>query len=178
MIEIQSQRAPIIIDVEASGFGPGSYPIEVGLALEDGGTRCFLIQPAPDWTHWDPDAQSAHGIQRELLTAHGRPVAEVAEELNTLLHFKTVYSDAWGHDQSWLALLFDSADVPQRFRVDSLRCLLEEFHLPHWKNEKTEAQRELGLVRHRASSDALLLQRAVLQTLQREQNTESNHTRY
>ena len=27
---------PIVIDVEASGFGKGSYPIEVGVVLPDG----------------------------------------------------------------------------------------------------------------------------------------------
>ena len=37
--------APIIIDIEASGFGRGSYPIEVGLVLPDGTPHCFLIAP-------------------------------------------------------------------------------------------------------------------------------------
>jgi hypothetical protein len=43
---------PIIIDVEASGLGHGSYPIEVGFALADGETHCRLIKPEEDWQHW------------------------------------------------------------------------------------------------------------------------------
>ena len=42
----------ITIDVEASGFGVGSYPIEVGVAFPDGGTQCYLIKPEHDWIHW------------------------------------------------------------------------------------------------------------------------------
>ena len=44
---------PLIIDVEASGFGSKSYPIEIGVALNDGQRFCTLILPAPNWTHWD-----------------------------------------------------------------------------------------------------------------------------
>jgi len=168
MVNTLTHRAPIIIDVEASGFGRGSYPIEVGVALEDGRTRCFLIQPAPGWTHWDPKAEAMHGISRELLIRHGRPVREVAEELNALLLYKIVYSDAWGHDQSWLALLFETAGLPRRFRVESLRCLLQESHLDHWQTEKEAVLHGLKNVRHRASNDALVLQRTLVITLDRE----------
>ena len=42
---------PFIMDIEASGFGPDSYPIEVGLALGDGSRFCSLIVPAEHWTH-------------------------------------------------------------------------------------------------------------------------------
>jgi hypothetical protein len=168
MINALPHRAPIIIDVEASGFGRGSYPIEVGVALEDGNTRCFLIRPAPGWTHWDAEAETMHGISRELLNKHGRPAREVAEQLNELLLYKLVYSDAWGHDQSWLALLFDVAGLPRRFRVESLRCLLKEGHLDYWHTEKTAALHSLKNVRHRASNDALVLQRTLLGTLTRQ----------
>ncbi len=161
--------APVIVDVEASGFGRGSYPIEVGMALESGKTHCFLIQPAPGWTHWDPKAEAMHGISRKSLLKHGRPIKEVAEELNSLLLYKKVYSDAWGHDQSWLALLFETAGLPRRFRVESLRCLLEESHLDHWQAEKEAVLHDLKNVRHRASNDALVLQRTLMTTLSREQ---------
>ncbi len=163
-------HAPVVIDLEASGFGHGSYPIEVGVALEDGSTRCFLIRPAADWTHWDAEAEAMHGISRDLLMSHGHSVSEVAEQLNELLLYKMVYSDAWGHDQSWLALLFDTAGLPRRFRVESLRCLLQEDHLDYWHTEKAAALRGLKNVRHRASNDALVLQRTLLGTLTRAPN--------
>ena len=158
-------RAPITIDVEASGFGQGSYPIEVGVALEDGRTSCFLIRPLSGWTHWDADAEAVHGITREVLMAHGHPPAEVAMRLNELLKYKTAYSDAWGHDQSWLALLFDVVGIPRRFRVESLRCLLEETHLELWSDEKAAALDALKNARHRASNDALVLQKTLVEIL-------------
>jgi salicylate hydroxylase len=40
---------PIIIDVEASGFGARSDPIDVGVAMEDDAKYCALISPAPEW---------------------------------------------------------------------------------------------------------------------------------
>lgn len=169
MLNPLPRHAPVIIDLEASGFGRGSYPIEVGVALEDGRTHCFLIRPAPGWTHWDVEAEAMHGISRELLIGHGRPVKEVAEQLNELLLYKMVYSDAWGHDQSWLALLFETAGLPRRFRVESLRCLLAETHLDYWQTEKAAALHSLKNARHRASNDALVLQRTLLGTLSREQ---------
>jgi hypothetical protein len=48
---------PAIIDLEASGFGKGSYPIEVGFVLPEGAMYCTLIQPAPHWRHWDDKAR-------------------------------------------------------------------------------------------------------------------------
>ena len=55
---------PCIIDLEASGFGRGSYPIEVGLCLGDSSSHCFLVRPEEDWQHWDPEAEKVHGISR------------------------------------------------------------------------------------------------------------------
>ena len=39
---------PIVLDLEASGFGRGSYPIEVGLAMTDGHLVDYLIKPFDD----------------------------------------------------------------------------------------------------------------------------------
>ena len=51
-----SDSVPPIIDLEASGFGRGSYPIEVGYALEDRQTVSYLVKPASDWQHWSEEA--------------------------------------------------------------------------------------------------------------------------
>ena len=59
---------PIIIDFEASGFGKGSYPIEVGFSGRHGEGWCSLIRPENDWEHWDIDAAKVHHIPREILT--------------------------------------------------------------------------------------------------------------
>lgn len=60
-------EAPTVVDVEASGFGRASYPIEVGFVLPNGHSFCSLIYPEPEWTHWDPQAETIHHISRELL---------------------------------------------------------------------------------------------------------------
>ena len=105
------QPAPTVLDVEASGFGRHSYPIEVGYVLPDGKTYCTLIRPEPNWTHWDPQAEHLHHIARETAVARGRPASEVAQMLNTHLRGQTVYTDGWANDYSWLAALFEVADL-------------------------------------------------------------------
>ena len=104
-----SDMPPCIIDIEASGFGAGSYPIEVGTVLTDGSAYCSLISPEPDWRHWEHSAEGVHGITRETLREHGKPAAAVAQALNDRLRGHTVYTDAWYHDYQWLARLFDAA---------------------------------------------------------------------
>jgi hypothetical protein len=94
------KTAPIILDIEASGFGRSSYPIELGYTLPDGQTWCSLIRPEPDWTHWDNSAQAVHHISQDLLLSRGRYVREVASLLNQNLGGQIAYSDGWGHDYS------------------------------------------------------------------------------
>lgn len=153
---------PDIIDVEASGFGRGSYPIEIGVALASGRTECFLVRPYPDWTHWSPDAEALHGIARDILHAHGHPPEQVARALNACLEQRTVYTDAWGMDSSWLALLHERTGVPAHYRIEALSTLLDEEQRADWAALKLRVRDEMGLERHRASADALVLQRAYL----------------
>ena len=149
---------PIIIDVEASGFGPHSYPIEVGLAFEDGSRFCTLIRPANDWTHWDESAQGVHNITREMLLEHGRAAQEVAASLNNLLAGKTVYSDGWVVDKPWLIRLFHAAGMSMSFQVSPLELILSEQQMIMWADTKAHLTRQAELVRHRASNDAWLIQ--------------------
>lgn len=155
---------PLIIDVEASGFGRGSYPIEVGVALASGETRCMIIRPEPDWQHWDPEAASLHGITRQSLEQFGHTVPKVAACLNKWLKGQMVYTDAWGNDSSWLALLFDVANMPQHFKLESLRGLLSEQQLERWHETKEEVALASSFERHRATNDALILQRTYFET--------------
>lgn len=153
---------PAIFDIEASGLGRGSYPIEVGYVLSDGHSHCMLIRPEPDWVGWDPEAEKLHGISREHLLSHGRSVTEVASLLNHSLAGKTLYSDAWGNDQSWLALLFECAGMAAHFRLESLRSLLSEAQAHLWHGVRQTVIRDSKLERHRASSDARILQQTFL----------------
>ena len=154
---------PAFLDIEASGFGRHSYPIEVGCVLPDGRSFCSLIRPEPEWVHWDPTAEKLHHISRELAESLGRPALEVAQLLNTQLRGQTVYSDGWANDFTWIGALFEAVDLRPYFKLESLRCLLSEDEATRWHAVKLQVANELGLQRHRASSDARVLQR----TLQR-----------
>lgn len=149
---------PPIIDVEASGFGAASYPIEVGLVLSDGSSYCTLIRPEARWTHWDTSAEEVHLVSRETLLRNGRTAAETARELNARLRGMTVYCDSWYHDFTWLSRLFDAAECPQAFRLEDIRTLLNEAQAEHWHATRLQVQADLCLPRHRASNDARILQ--------------------
>lgn len=152
---------PCIIDVEASGFGRGSYPIEVGFVLPDGAAVCTLVRPAAGWTHWDGSAERLHGLSRELLQQHGRPAVEVARLLNQHLAGATIYCDSWAHDYAWLAVLFEEAGLQPAFKLRHLRELLDESAAAQWDQACAEARERLQITRHRASSDARVLQLAL-----------------
>ncbi len=154
--------APAVLDIEASGFGRDSYPVEVGFVLGDGQTYCTLIRPAPGWTHWDPQAERVHHITQDTLQRHGRDVAEVALLLNERLHGLTLYCDGWAHDYAWLAVLFEAAGTAPSFKLDNLRALLTDQEAAFWNVVKTQITTEMRLQRHRASSDAKILQRTLM----------------
>ncbi|WP_431259205.1 3'-5' exonuclease [Roseateles chitinivorans] len=154
--------APTILDLEASGFGRGSYPIEIGFVEAGGLPFCSLIQPAPEWEHWDEQAEALHGITRELLLRHGRPREWVVDELNRRLAGQTVYSDSWGHDYPWMSKLFDSVGRLPRFRIEDLRRLLSEEEAGRWNAVQQEVRAEAKLRRHRASADAKVLQMTLM----------------
>ena len=141
-----------MLDIEASGFGRSSYPIEVGLVLPDGQSFCTLVRPESGWTHWDPQAEQVHGIARDLLHARGRPASEVAQALNERLAGQVVYSDGWAHDYSWIGRLYEAADLLPSFRLDNLFVLLDEARLAHWDATRQQVAQRLQLRRHRASA--------------------------
>jgi len=156
-------KPPIIIDLEASGFGRNSYPIEIGIALSTGKTECFLIRPESGWTHWTQESERLHGIRREQLFEHGRPITEVADRINQLLEGETAYTDGWGTDQGWLNLLFDCAHRRPRFRLESLQSLFKEQYFDIWDAIKNKIFAESDFPRHRASNDARVLQLTYLE---------------
>ncbi len=152
-----------VIDIEASGFGRHSYPIEIGYVREDGQAWCSLVRPADDWLHWDEQAERVHGIARPMLLQHGRTATDVAQRLNADLAGRTVYCDGWAHDYAWLGRLFDEAGLVPRFKLESVNRLLDETRLARLDFERQRAFGALGIRRHRASSDARALQWALEQ---------------
>ena len=150
---------PVILDIEASGFGRGSYPIEVGVAMPDGQLHAWLIRPLDDWTHWQDHAEAIHGISRKRLLEDGFSLRTVADELNELLAGRTVYSDGWGVDRGWLSLLFHEAGVLQGFHLDSIYRLLTESEWERWGDYRQQVLNTTGMVPHRAGTDALIIQK-------------------
>jgi DNA polymerase III epsilon subunit-like protein len=165
-ITLLSSPPPCTLDIEASGFGRHSYPIEVGYVLPNGRAVCMLVRPSAEWTHWDSSAQAVHGITRDSLLARGRSIRDVVATLNQDLAGLTVYCDGWAHDYAWLAALFEVADNSPRFKLESARRLLNETQLPLLDGAQKRLRAELKLDRHRASSDALVLQHALVALLQ------------
>jgi hypothetical protein len=159
---IDRRVTPTVIDIEASGFGRGSYPIEIGFVLPDGRGDCMLIRPTEGWLHWDPLAEALHHISREQLLRYGKPIEEVIERLEAQLHGKTVYTDGWGNDYSWLSALYDVVDRRPGFHLDSLQKLLTQEELSRWDAMKAVVCSEAALERHRASADARVLQSTVV----------------
>lgn len=157
-------QVPTIIDFEASGFGKNSYPIEVGFVGESGQGWCSLIKPEDDWQHWTSEAERIHHISRETLLKHGKPCAVVAQKLNQLLDGQTVYTDGWAHDYIWMARLFDAAGINPHFTLEDLRRVLTTEQERRWHATKSALQEELQATRHRASTDAKVLQLTWLRT--------------
>lgn len=157
---------PNIIDFEASGFGVDSYPIEVGVALSNGQKYCALIKPANDWLYWDKNAELVHGLNPELLSSHGKDINTVANELNDLLKNQTVYSDGWVVDKHWLSRLFYRAGFAPSFYLSSLEYILKEPQMEIWTATQQKVIAELALIRHRASTDALIIQETYARTKQ------------
>jgi hypothetical protein len=124
---------PCFLDVEASGFGPGSYPIEVAWSDPVGEIRRYLINPAPiaAWTHWDAGAERVHGIDRERLVRNGWIPDYVATRIEEDLGARTVYTDAPDFDAFWLRRLFEAVGRRLPCQVEHVdELLLAEVRRP------------------------------------------------
>jgi hypothetical protein len=157
---------PNIIDFEASGFGFDSYPIEVGVILDTGQKYCSLIKPANDWLHWDRKAEKIHGLCLETVHAHGKPISTVTTELNAFIGERTVFSDGWVVDKAWLSKLYYRCGMIPSFLLSPLEMILKEEQMDMWEQTKLQVIDDLNLFRHRASTDALIIQETYFRTRQ------------
>jgi hypothetical protein len=157
---------PNIIDFEASGLDFDSYPIEVGVILDTGKKYCSLIKPANDWLHWDRKAEKIHGLCLDILHAHGKPIATVSKELNAFIGKKTVFSDGWVVDKAWLSKLYYRCGITPSFFLSPLELILKEKQMDMWQQSKLQVIADLNLTRHRASTDALIIQETYFRTRQ------------
>ena len=149
------------LHIESSGYGAGSYPIEVGVVLADGQAHCTLIYPQDDWTVWHGASEDLHGISRDILLVKGKSALKVAMLLNEWLDGETVYSEAWGNHHCWLDSLFRAAGVRRRFIIDAIESLLPVEQVESWSESKQLVARSLDMTRRRASRQALLRQKTL-----------------
>jgi hypothetical protein len=148
------------LDIEASGIHPQSYPIEVGIMLENGDAYCSLIKPPAEWTYWSKEAEAIHGISLKDLHEYGKQPVEVAGQLNNLLQQSTVYSDCWTLDNPWLIKLFQQASIEQTFKLTDVMYSMNENEYGKLSAVKQLISKEFNLERHRATNDARILQMA------------------
>ncbi|WP_240656895.1 exonuclease domain-containing protein [Neptunomonas marina] len=152
----------ICLDIEASGLGPRSYPIEIAWA--DSGSDehdTFLINPneVEQWSDWDEKAQSIHNIPRESLVS-GLSVREACSRLNARLAGCTVICDALEFDYFWMRRLFDAARMNPAFKLAGLDAVLRPEQLIYYRIvAKAEVRK------HRALDDAYALMASMKQCL-------------
>jgi hypothetical protein len=122
----------VIIDLEASSLLPGSFPIEVAWANEDGTGESHLIRPADFWLNaarghpgWSAESEGVHGISLETLLQDGEPVDIVGRRAAAVLARSTVqvFSDAPPSDGGWLERLFDAAGIRQTVTIQDIQTL-------------------------------------------------------
>lgn len=159
-----------ILDLEASGLGYGSYPIEAGMALIRGSTQPIrtwsrLIRPTALWREsglWWPESAALHGISLDMLEQEGEPIHVVCDLLNAVLaRAAVVVTDAPLYDQDWLDTLFRAGDREQLFT-------LQDFDLLTGGLDPDQYRRMVGLLDrakapHRAGPDALRLAATLLE---------------
>ena len=147
-----------IMDFEASGLSPLSYPIEVGLTNKNIHYQT-LIYPMKHWTHWCTKAQDVHSISENQLLQKGKKSIDVARELNTLIDKDTVYCDSVWWDRFWCNVLFSDNGIHQNFEIRDIKEILmtSEPLMVSYINAKTVLEKSGDFRVHRALDDAKII---------------------
>lgn len=147
----------IILDFEASGLHPDSYPIEVAwYNMVNGECDDFLIKPTSYWTYWDENAEHIHGINQGTLLTEGLDVYRATLRLKKAISSQSVYSDAPGFDEFWLRVLFDACEERIPFPVKSVYELVRDDQCVELSLLLQDAERP-----HRALNDCKVIAEAV-----------------
>ncbi|HOP19096.1 MAG TPA: hypothetical protein PLV61_08600 [Parvularculaceae bacterium] len=147
------------IDLEASGLGSKSWPVEVGFAFIEGAPQSTLIRPDATWSDeaWDKGAEALHGLTRAELDRDGQNIRDVCRSLNKSLAGAEVYSDAPDWDGFWLFRLFMAANMRQQFAVHDFGKLIRPIAGSR-EGELQERAARLAPRRHRTNDDVRHLQ--------------------
>lgn len=147
----------VVLDVEASGLGHSSYPVEVAYASSSGREESYFIKPTSYWLEhgeWDENAERLHGLSHQQLLQQGDNIVSVALQLNKYLCGKLVMCHDLTFDGFWLTQLFKAANTSVTFHLIDLSELFD-----FWGEEKAHLYKEeygktLNTNEHRALPDA------------------------
>ncbi len=156
----------IFLYIEASGLGPDTWPIEVGLAwIADDTVHTWssLIRPEPEWDldAWSDQSAMIHNIPREDLDAAPR-AADVAHEVMERIATRQVISDAPGFDRMWTERLFETIDIMPPALVHIDKVVASACRDDRCAMRRVLVELEEASLSHRAGADAARLAEAVL----------------
>lgn len=152
----------VFMDLEASAFGPGSWPVEVGLAwITPEGIESWssLIRPDQTWSldPWSDESAQVHGIRYdELLKA---PRAEdVLLKTKEKIARRTPVVTHPKHDNYWFNRMTELEESSKPIMAIGVMELSEMSDMDFWAlmdfAEKNDSHT------HRAGQDAAFLARA------------------
>jgi len=150
-----------VLDIEASGLSPVSYPIEIGLVNAEQNYQT-LIRPEESWEHWSLKAYELHGLSRQDLFNKGQRAEVIAQQLNRLLASETVYSDHGDWDSFWIGRLFEAVAIEQTFNVADLSTLLVGHRAETFVTCCDKLSQAGDYRAHRALNDAHLIHQAAM----------------
>lgn len=159
-----------VIDFEASGLEANSYPIQVAVYNGKDSYDAY-IRPADDWTHWNIDSQNIHNIPRTLLIDVGKPIKQVANDLNEFIGDITVYCDGGIYDIGWANALYESAQIKRSWLIGDVvshamrgqeRSVLRATG-KHWFQLKRDIGEQYNMREHDALNDAKIIRQAAIQ---------------
>jgi DNA polymerase III epsilon subunit-like protein len=120
----------VVLDIEASGLGENSFPIEIAWQGPTVKPQSFLIRPDPQWDleSWDDRAEQLHGIPLQQALAEGVPARSIVEQLCRDCAGRTILSDGLAFDQAWLNQLYAASQWQGNIRLTDLFLWLGQCH--------------------------------------------------
>ncbi len=156
-----------LIDIEASGLGLDSYPIEIAILINKK-MFSWLIAPEKSWRHWDAAAENLHGISREILISQGKAARLVAEAINEAMVGTNglLYSDAAEWDVDWIRTLFSAVGAIPEFHILPVSDLFTDTEFRRFQCKYDEIAGSGKYRRHRAEPDIWMIHEALCSAFQ------------
>lgn len=125
-----------IMTFKGSGRTYCSYPIGVGVALEDGTHYEAIIKPHHSWKSWCLKEESSHRISKEILDKHGKDLSTVCMELNALCKGKHLCNDDYIWAAHWLEKMYSVTETTPSFTCFPIEYVVDRDTLKDWDLRK------------------------------------------